>query len=76
MTGSSRAAATVGWAQARADLPPGTQSLRWRYTTDGSYLGRGVYVDDVRVAGPGGALLDGESHPDAFTADGWSLQSR
>ena len=64
------------WTQARADLPAGRQVLRWRYTTDGSYLGRGVYVDDVRVAGPGGVLLDGESHPDAFTADGWSLRSR
>ena len=64
------------WAQARTDLPGGTQSLRWRYATDGSYLGRGVYVDDVRVAGRGGVLLDGEAHPEAFTADGWSLRSR
>ena len=64
------------WAQARADLSPGTQVLRWRYTTDAAYLGRGVYVDDVRVAAPGGVLLDGEARPGAFTADGWSLQSR
>ena len=64
------------WAQARADLSPGTQVLRWRYTTDAAYLGRGVYVDDVRVAAPGGVLLDGEAHPGAFTADGWSLRSR
>src|SRR6476620_5653942 len=64
------------WAQARTDLPPGSQVLRWRYTTDGAYLGRGVYVDDIRVAAPGGTLLDGEAHPEAMVAEGWSLRSR
>ena len=64
------------WAQARADLAAGTQVLRWRYTTDGSYLGRGAYVDDVLVQADGGALLDGEKTPGAFVADGWTLRSR
>ena len=64
------------WVQARADLSPGSQQLRWRYTTDGSYLGRGVYVDDILVAARGGALLDGEKTPDALVADGWTLGSR
>jgi hypothetical protein len=64
------------WAQARADLLPGSQVLRWRYTTDGAYLGRGVYVDDIRVAAPGGTLLDGEAHPESLVAEGWSLRSR
>ena len=64
------------WAQARADLPAGEQVLRWRYTTDGAYLGRGVYVDDVRVATGGRVLLDGEKAPGDFVTQGWTLASR
>jgi len=64
------------WVQVRADLPGGTQQLRWRHTTDGSYLGRGVVIDDVLVNGPGGVLLDGEKSPQSFTADGWVLTDR
>jgi CubicO group peptidase (beta-lactamase class C family) len=67
---------TRRWVQVRADLPAGSQQLRWRHTTDGGYLGRGVAVDDVVVQGPGGVLLDGEKTPDAFTADGWRLSGR
>jgi CubicO group peptidase (beta-lactamase class C family) len=64
------------WVQAQADLAPGSQQLRWRYKTDGSYLGRGVYVDDILVAARGGALLDGEKTPEALVADGWTLTTR
>jgi hypothetical protein len=64
------------WTQARADLAAGDQVLRWRYTTDSSYLGRGAFVDDVLVAARGGALLDGEKTPGAFVADGWALVTR
>ncbi|GAA2735606.1 serine hydrolase domain-containing protein [Pedococcus aerophilus] len=64
------------WVQARADLPGGEQVLRWRYTTDGAYLGRGVYVDDVRVATGGRVLLDGEKTPGDFVTQGWTLASR
>jgi CubicO group peptidase (beta-lactamase class C family) len=67
---------TRRWVQVRADLAAGAQQLRWRHTTDGGYLGRGVAVDDILVNGPGGILLDGESTPGAFTADGWRLQGR
>src|SRR6476620_10770418 len=69
-------AGTRRWVQVRADLPTGSQQLRWRHTTDGGYLGRGVAVDAVLVQGPGGILLDGEKTPDAFTADGWHLAGR
>jgi CubicO group peptidase (beta-lactamase class C family) len=67
---------TRHWTQARADLAPGTQLLRWRYATDALYQGRGVYVDQVLVTAPGGRLLDGEKSPDSFTADGWTLAAR
>jgi len=67
---------TRRWLQAKADLPPGAQQLRWRYTTDATGLGRGAYVDGVKVAGQGGVVLDGERHPEAFTAQGWTQASR
>ena len=67
---------TRHWMQARADLEPGTQQLRWRYTTDALYQGRGVYVDQVLVTAPGGRLVDGERSPGSFTADGWTLTQR
>ncbi|KQU65299.1 serine hydrolase domain-containing protein [Phycicoccus sp. Root101] len=64
------------WVQARADLLGGSQVLRWRYTTDAAYLGRGAYVDDVRVASGGRVVLDGEKTPGDFVAQGWMLASR
>ncbi|MGA8979667.1 MAG: serine hydrolase, partial [Pedococcus sp.] len=64
------------WTQARAELAPGEQVLRWRYATDGAYLGRGVYVDDVRVTSAGRVLLDGEKAPGSLVAQGWTLASR
>jgi CubicO group peptidase (beta-lactamase class C family) len=52
------------WLPVSVDLPPGATQLRWRYVTDGSAQGRGVYVDHVTVAGRPLAERD-------FTADGW-----
>jgi CubicO group peptidase (beta-lactamase class C family) len=52
------------WLPVTVDLPAGTTRLRWRYVTDGSASGRGVYVDHVRVAGRALSASD-------FTADGW-----
>lgn len=69
--GTVAGSGTRRWTTAQADLEPGTQLLRWRYTTDPAYLGRGVYVDGIKVAGPGGLLLDGERHPESLVADGW-----
>ncbi len=40
------------WYRATAVLPPGTTQVRWRYVTDGGYVGRGVYVDAVKVSDP------------------------
>ena len=69
------AGAALG-AGAGRSRPPASQLLRWRYTTDASYLGRGVYVDDVRVTARGRALLDAEKSPSALLSDGWTLRSR
>ena len=61
---------------ARADGTPGELLLRWRYTTDATNLGRGVLVDGVKVVAAGGVALDGERHPESFTAVGWSAVRR
>jgi CubicO group peptidase (beta-lactamase class C family) len=67
---------TRRWLQARAVLAVGPQQLRWRYTTDAQYVGRGVFVDGVRVAGRGGVVLDGERRPEALVAQGWTAVPR
>ncbi len=52
------------WLPIDVDLPAGTTRLRWRYVTDVSSAGRGVYVDHVSVSG---RILPASD----FTADGW-----
>ena len=74
--GAVSGSGTRRWTQARADLPAGPQLLRWRYTTDGGYLGRGVFVDGILVQGAGGVLLDGERTPEAFSVEGWAAVTR
>ena len=80
MTSTDGEVATSGtrrWQQATATLEPGSVQVRWRYTTDALYAGRGVFVDGVRVvAGSGGLVLDGERHPEALIPQGWSPARR
>jgi hypothetical protein len=53
------------WHLAEAALPDGDVLVRWRYASDATSQGRGVYVDRVR--------LDGERIPDdSFIAAGWT----
>ncbi|MFC4587226.1 serine hydrolase [Sphaerisporangium corydalis] len=61
------------WLGARAALPEGTTGVRWRYVNDPLYQGRGVYVDLVRVDGPG-VRFDERNPRDAslFAPDGWT----
>jgi CubicO group peptidase (beta-lactamase class C family) len=56
--------------------PPTSVRLRWRYTADKSYRGRGVHLDDIRVTQGGRVLLDGEKAGGKFAADGWRLSDR
>lgn len=56
------------WIGATAVLPDGTARLRWRYTSDPVYQGRGVYVDGVEVREGRAVLWEG----DGFEAVGWS----
>jgi CubicO group peptidase (beta-lactamase class C family) len=64
------------WHQASAQLAAGPQTLRWRYTSDPLYTGRGVYVDGVKIVTGDEVLLDGERTPEAFIAAGWRLSRR
>jgi hypothetical protein len=64
------------WHQVTAELSSGEQTIRWRYTSDPLYQGRGVYVDGVKITSGTGELLDGERTPESFTATGWRLSRR
>lgn len=62
------------WHRLAADLPAGPRLVvRWRYTTDALYVGRGVYVDALRVDAGGTVLFDGARPADAarIAAVGW-----
>ena len=63
------------WLSASAGLPAGTTDVRWRYTTDALYQGRGVYADAIRVTGPHGPLFDDRRPGDAARVQpvGWTL---
>jgi CubicO group peptidase (beta-lactamase class C family) len=54
------------WWRVTAVVPPGTTHLRWRYATDASAQGRGVYLGRVHVTGSG---------TPAITTDGWTLSN-
>ncbi|SFW58983.1 serine hydrolase domain-containing protein [Amycolatopsis australiensis] len=65
------------WWKASGVVPQGPSvRLRWRYSTDPNYTGRGVSVDGVKVTESGRSLLDGERNPAAFVAEGWQLSAR
>lgn len=62
------------WIDARAALPPGTDRLRWTYTSDPAYQGRGVYVDGIRVREGRRTVFDDARQHDRsrIEAAGWS----
>ncbi|MFG2774259.1 serine hydrolase [Streptomyces sp. NPDC048350] len=63
------------WHEAAADLPnvggAASVRLRWRYTTDRLYVGRGVYVDGLRVLDASGRRVFEEARP----ADGSRIEA-
>ncbi|MEV6288216.1 serine hydrolase domain-containing protein [Kribbella sp. NPDC051770] len=74
--GSISGSGDRNWHQVSADVPGGNQTLRWRYTSDPLYQGRGVYVDGVKLTDGRKVVFDGERSPEAFTATGWRLSRR
>lgn len=65
------------WHRLSADLSAWRGSrvrLRWRYTTDQLYVGRGAYVDSIRVEDRGRPVFDEGRPADAalIEANGWT----
>ncbi|MEH0639065.1 serine hydrolase [Streptomyces bottropensis] len=63
------------WHRVTAELPGAAGlTVRWRCTTDRQYVGRGVYVDGLRVSAGGSTLFDESRPADAgrITAVGWT----
>ncbi|MDN0199095.1 serine hydrolase [Streptomyces sp. S.PNR 29] len=63
------------WRSLIADLPADRGlTLRWRYATDRLYVGRGAYVDGLRVEAADGVLFDEARPADAarIVATGWT----
>ncbi|MEU3841244.1 serine hydrolase [Streptomyces sp. NPDC028635] len=66
------------WHRLSATLPPARSlTLRWRYSTDRLYVGRGAYVDALRVETPTGPAFDDRRPADAsrIEAKGWSASA-
>jgi immune inhibitor A len=66
-SGTGISGSTEGqWVDLTATVPPGTDTLRWRYLTDGATSGTGFQVDAI--------TLDGENIGGAETlSEGWTL---
>ncbi|MFI6010209.1 serine hydrolase [Streptomyces sp. NPDC051243] len=66
------------WHRLAARLPATRQLvIRWRYATDRLYVGRGVYVDGLRVEAADGVLFDEARPADSarIAASGWSASA-
>ncbi|MDQ0935392.1 serine hydrolase [Streptomyces turgidiscabies] len=66
------------WHRLSASLPSAPSLvLRWRYTTDRLYTGRGVYVDALAVRGADGTVFDETRPADAarIEAVGWTASA-
>ncbi|TQK42858.1 CubicO group peptidase (beta-lactamase class C family) [Streptomyces sp. SLBN-118] len=76
-TGSASGWSGRVWHRLTADLSAwrgGTVRLRWRYATDQLYVGRGVYVDGLRIEDGGRRVFDDSRPADAarIEANGWA----
>lgn len=66
------------WHRLAAELPATRQlGLRWRYATDRLYVGRGAYVDGLRVETADGVLFDEARPADAarIAPIGWTASA-
>ncbi|MFJ5970616.1 serine hydrolase [Streptomyces sp. NPDC093060] len=66
------------WHRLTADLPAARElAVRWRYTTDRLYVGRGAYVDASRVEADGEVVFDETRPADAarIEAVGWTAEA-
>jgi hypothetical protein len=77
-TVSTLSGGTRSWWRVTGTLPASSTpvQLRWLYTTDPEYTGRGVNVSGVRVSSGGKTVLDGDRDPSAFTPVNWVYTDR
>ena len=65
------------WWNVRATLTGSdTTRLRWRFSTDRLYTGRGVLLDNIKITQGSQVLLDGEKQPTTLVAQGWDRRIR
>ncbi|WP_033400808.1 serine hydrolase domain-containing protein [Actinokineospora enzanensis] len=65
------------WWTVNATAPVGGDiTLRWRFTTDSHYTGRGVIIDRIVVTDGSHVLLNGEKEPHLLRPLGWRPESR
>jgi CubicO group peptidase (beta-lactamase class C family) len=65
------------WWNVEVRMPHAAEiTLRWRFTTDARYTGRGIFLDALTVTDSGRTLLNGEKEPHKLQAAGWQLRSR
>jgi CubicO group peptidase (beta-lactamase class C family) len=65
------------WWNVVARLPHAAEiTLRWRFTTDARYTGRGIFLDGLLVTDRVHTLLNGEKEPHKVQAVGWQPRSR
>jgi serine-type D-Ala-D-Ala carboxypeptidase len=50
--------------------------LRWRFSTDRLYTGRGVLLDNIKITQGSRTLLDGEKQPTALVSHAWDRRIR
>ncbi|MGW2744091.1 serine hydrolase [Streptomyces sp. NPDC001450] len=77
-TGSASGWSGRVWHRLTADLPAARRlTVRWRYTTDRLYVGRGAYVDASRVEADGEVVFDETRPADAarIQAVGWTASA-
>ncbi|MER7949549.1 serine hydrolase [Streptomyces sp. NPDC096079] len=63
------------WHTVSAPLPGSGPLVRWRYATDQRYVGRGVYVDGLRLLDAAGVPVFDEARPAdgaRIAANGWT----
>ncbi|HEU5471913.1 MAG TPA: serine hydrolase domain-containing protein [Actinophytocola sp.] len=65
------------WWTVRAEVPQAADiTMRWRFSTDSRYTGRGVSVDRILLTDGNRVLLNGEKEPHMLHPQGWQLKSR
>ncbi|WP_231747310.1 serine hydrolase domain-containing protein, partial [Auraticoccus cholistanensis] len=68
VTGPYAVSGVRTWQPASATLPEGRVEVRWRYTSDRSLSGRGIYLDDIRLTTGRGTVQSAERSPSRLDA--------